>query len=171
MKPRLRRSSSPSKESWCRRTCPLCKISRSKQNFSYAGQISKKIYRISAHRLRYLRQRVVLTGLGSATFTSALEAAGEVYGCFDRQFSEGILESWTCSEEKSFGFPCLDVSNRYLTPAKEAKGQEVAFQKGVDPRGVLRGMVNSDGTCSYVHTEDNQVQYFMTCRDKNGSIK
>jgi hypothetical protein len=100
-----------------------------------------------------------------------LEAANEIYGYFDRQFSEGVLDSWTSSDEKPFGFPCIDISNRYLTPAKEAKGQEIAFQKGVDPRGVLRGMANGDGTCSYVHTEDNQVQYFLSCRDKNGSIK
>ena len=113
----------------------------------------------------------MLTGLGSASFTSALEAAGEVYGYFDRQFSENILDSWTSSEEKCFGFPCLDISNCYLTPVKEANGPEIAFQKGVDPRGILRGMAISDGTCSYVHTEENQVQYFSSCRDKNGTLK
>ena len=112
-----------------------------------------------------------MTGLGTPTFTSALEAAGKVYGYFDRQFSEGTLDSWSCSEEKTFGFACLDISNRYLTPENEAKGQDVAFQKGVDPHGVLRGMATGDGTCSYVHTEDNQVQYFETCRVKNGTIK
>jgi hypothetical protein len=113
-----------------------------------------------------------LTGLGSSTFTSALKAAGEVYGCFDRQFSEGILESWTSSDEESFGFPCLDISNRYFTPAKEAvNSQEIAFPKGVDPRGILLGMTTANGSCSYVHTEDNLVQYFLSCRDKNGSLK
>jgi hypothetical protein len=113
----------------------------------------------------------VLTGLGSPTFTSALEAAGEVYGYFDRQFSEGILDSWTSSEEKCFSFPCLDISNCYLTPLKEANGPEIAFQKGVDPRGILRGMAIGDGTCSYVHTEENQVQYFSSCRDRSGTLK
>ena len=81
------------------------------------------------------------------------------------------MESWCSSDEKAFGFPCLDISNRYLTPEKEAKGQDVGFQKGVDPQGVLRGMAMGDGTCSYVHTEDNQVQYFVSYREKNGSIK
>ena len=103
---------------------------------------------------------------------NALKAAGEVYGCFDRQFSEGILDSWTSSEEESFGFPCLDISNRYFTPAKEAvNSQEIAFPKGVDPRGILHGMLIGDGSCSYVHTEDNLVQYFLSCRGKNGSLK
>jgi hypothetical protein len=112
----------------------------------------------------------VLTGLGSATFTSALEAACEVYGYFDREFSEGILDSWTSSEEQCFGFPCLDISNRYLTPVKEANGPEIAFQKGVDPCGILRGMAIGDGTCAYVHTEENQVQYFSSCRNRNGTL-
>ena len=131
-----------------------------------------KNFRISAHRFKYLCQHVALTGLGSSTFMSALKAASEVYGCFDRQFSEGILESWTSSEEESFGFPCLDISNRYFTPAKdEVNSQEVAFPKGVDPRGILLGMTIANGSCSYVHTEDNLVQYFLSCRDKNGSLK
>ena len=172
MRQRWRKSCLPSKESLCRRTCPLCRKNQSKLKFSCTAQFSKKKnYRIPAHWFRYLRQRIVLTGLGSAAFTSALEAAGEIYGSFDRQFSENILESWTSSEEKSFDFPCFEISNRYLTPAKEAKGQEIAFQKGVDPRGILRGMAIGDGTCSYIHTEDNEVQYFITCRDKNGCIK
>jgi hypothetical protein len=101
---------------------------------------------------------------------SALEAAREIYGCFDREFSEGVLESWSSSEEISFGFPCLDISNRYLTPAKDAKGEHVPFPKGVDPRGILHAMATGDGTCSYVHTEDNEVQYFLSSRDKNGSL-
>lgn len=86
---------------------------------------------------------------------ATLEAAGEVYGCLDHQFSKGVLDSWTNSEEKCFGFPCLDISNCYFTPAKDTKGQEIPFQKGVDPCGILHGMVIGDGTCSYVHTEDN----------------
>ena len=134
--------------------------------------ILNNIFRISAHRFKYLRQRVVLTGLGSPTFASALKAAAEVYGCFNRQFLESVLDSWTSSDEESFGFPCLDISNRYFTPAKEAvNGQEIAFPKGVDPRGILHGMMVGDGNCSYVYTEDNLVQYFSGCRDKNGGQK
>ena len=125
---------------------------------------------MSAQRFRYLRQRIVLTGLGSATFTSALDAAGEVYRYFDRQFSEGILDNWTGSQEKFCDAPCFDISNRYLTPAKDTMGlQGTSFHKGVDPRGILRGMAKGDGTCSYVHTEDNQVQYFTAYRDGNGN--
>jgi hypothetical protein len=103
---------------------------------------------------------------------SALDAAGEIYGHFNRQFSEGILDSWTSSQEKYHNAPCFDISNWYLTPAKETMGlQDTPFHKGVDPRGILCGMANGDGTCSYVHTEDNQVQYFTAYRDGNGNRK
>jgi hypothetical protein len=92
-------------------------------------------------------------------FTRALDAAGEVYGYFNGQFTEGILDSWMGSQEKYYDSPCFDISNRYLTLAKDTKGlQDMPFHKGVDPHSILHGMVKGDGTCSYVHMEDNQVQ-------------
>ncbi|KAF8220722.1 hypothetical protein L208DRAFT_1020340, partial [Tricholoma matsutake] len=36
------------------------------------------------------------------------------------------------------------------------------FQKDVDPYGVLVNVVVSDAMHSYIHTDDNQVQYFTT---------
>ena len=124
------------------------------------SKLAITVNRMSAQHFRYLQQCIVLTGLGSATFTSALDAAVEIYRHFDHQFSEGILDSWTTSQEKYHDTPCFDISNRYLTPAKDAMGQDTPFHKGVDPQGILHGMANSNGTCSYMHTEDNQVQYF-----------
>ena len=47
--------------------------------------------------------------------------------------------------------------------------QGTSFHKGVDPWGILRGMAKGDSTCSYMHTEDNQVQYFTAYRDGNGN--
>jgi hypothetical protein len=105
-------------------------------------------------------------------FMRALDAAGEVYGYFDHEFTKGILDSWTGSQEKYYDSPCFNILNWYLTPAKDAKGlQDMPFHKGVDPHGILHGMAKGDGTCSYVHTEDNQVQYFTAYRDGNGNRK
>lgn len=101
-------------------------------------------------------------------------AAKEIYGRFDRQFSEGVLDSWDSSpvDDNNSEFPCLNMSNRYLTPANEAHGLEpIPFHKGVDPRGILQNMAQGDGSTMYVHTEDNQVQYFITKRDAEGSMK
>ena len=127
---------------------------------------------MSAQCFRYLQQCIILTCLGSATFTSTLDAAGEIYGHFDHEFSEGILDSWTSSQEKYHDAPCFNISNQYLTPAKDTMGlQDMPFHKEVDPCGILHEMANGNSTCSYVHTKDNQVQYFTTYRDRNSNRK
>ena len=47
--------------------------------------------------------------------------------------------------------------------AQVAQGQlNIAFQKDVDPDGVLANMVVSNAMHSYIHTDDNQVQCFTT---------
>ena len=99
-------------------------------------------------------------------------AANEIYGHFDRQFSEGILDSWNRSPVDDNDFPCINLSNRYLTPANEAHGLEaVPFHKGVDPKGILQSMTKGDGSTTHIHTEDNQVQYFTMKRDREGNTK
>lgn len=99
-------------------------------------------------------------------------AGNEIYGHFDRQFSEGILDSWDCSPADGNNFPCINISNRYLTPEKEASGlEDVPFQKGVDPQGILRDMAKGDGSTTYIHTEDNVVQFFNTRKDAEGNSK
>lgn len=100
-----------------------------------------------------------------------MEAAHEIYKNFDRQFAEGILDSWACSSANN-NFPCIDISNRYLTPAREAGDMEqMAFHKGVDPEGILQNMMKGDGSVSYLHTEDNQVGYFHMKKDTDGNRK
>jgi hypothetical protein len=114
----------------------------------------------------------VLSGLGTPTFKNVLMAASEIYGLFDRQFSEGILDSWVSSAVDDNEWPCLSMSNRYFTPSNEAHGLEaVPFHKGVDPRGILQNMARGDGLTMHIHTEDNQVQYFSTKRDTEGKMK
>ena len=41
----------------------------------------------------------------------------------------------------------------------------------VDPRGILQDMTKGDGFTTYVHTEDNQVEYFSTKRDPERKMK
>lgn len=105
-----------------------------------------------------------MTGGGSATFSSALDAAQVIYRHFDRQFPEGVLDAWSTDSTSN----SLDISNRYLTPLKNVSGLEnVAFHKGVDPRNILRDMAKSD----HIHTEDNYVAYFSMHKDRNGHKK
>ena len=49
--------------------------------------------------------------------------------------------------------------------------QAIAFLPGVDPAGTLRGMAQEDASCTYVHTEDNQVHFYITRRDNAGNIE
>ncbi|KAF8229840.1 hypothetical protein L208DRAFT_1046777, partial [Tricholoma matsutake] len=118
--------------------------------------------RISAHWFKYLHQGITLSGLGTPTFDQAILAAQEVYSHFNRQFLEGILESWNDSPGN---LSTIDMSNQYLTPSTEARGQEsIPFFKGVDPQNILQNMTRGNTLNMYVHTEDNQVQYFVLCR-------
>jgi hypothetical protein len=107
-----------------------------------------------------------LTGLGSATFARALDAAQAIYKQFDRQFAEGLLENWMPAESTNSDLESFDMSNRYLTPLKEISGfaESIPFNKGVDPRNILRDMAKN----GHIHTEDNYVEYFSMHRDSCG---
>lgn len=102
-----------------------------------------------------------MTGGGSATFSSALDAAQSIYRHFDRQFAEGVLDAWSTNSS----LDNLDISNRYLTPLRnDSRLEKVDFHKGVDPRNILRDMAKSD----YIHTEDNYVAYYSMHKDGDG---
>ena len=125
--------------------------------------------RIPPHRFKYLRQNISLTGLGSATFSSALDAAQMIYRHFDRHFPEGLLDSWSPTwSTNQKGLDSIDISNHYLTPLKDVSGLEsLPFHKGVDPRNILLDMTKND----YIHIDDNYVEYFSIHRDTNGQKK
>lgn len=118
-------------------------------------------------KYRFLRQGVILTGLQTPTFTKAVDAIQHIHSRFDRQFQEGTLE-----EHLPEDIDQLSMWNRYFTPAREAKEmQAVGFLPGVDPMGILRSMGQEDHNCTYIHTEDNQVHYYITRRDDAGCIE
>lgn len=123
--------------------------------------------RIPVNRFKYLRQNISLTGLGSSTFTRALDAAQMIYKHFDRQFPEGLLDSWSpTTHATNPSLNSLDISNRYLTPLRDvsSSAESVPFHKGVDPRNILTDMAKNN----HIHTEDNYVEYFSTHRDSDG---
>ena len=137
-----------------------------------AVQLTAKWNRMTANKFRYLRQAITLTGFGTPTFSNALAAAQLLYDCFDHQFPEGTLEGWSSSQANVGDTECIDISNRYLTPQKDVQGQEnMLFLKGVDPRNILQNMTRGDGSCTYVHTEDNQVHFFTAYRNITGDRK
>ncbi|KAF8229314.1 hypothetical protein L208DRAFT_1287270 [Tricholoma matsutake] len=138
--------------------------------FSVQGIIMSKdlppIYdkpRIPVHRFKYLRQNVVLTGLRSATFSSALDAAQAIYRYFDQQFPKGLLDSWSSVQSGSSGIDSMDLSNHFLTLLKDTRGLEsIPFHKGFDLHSILCELAKGD----HIHTEDNYVEYFSMRKDR-----
>lgn len=125
--------------------------------------------RMPVSRYKYLRQSITLTGHGSPAFTSALQGVKEIHKRFDRQFPEGTLEARAEDSSGDVYTESIVLSNRYLTPASEAGGLKgIPFQPGVDPKGILWDMAQGDRTRAYIHTEENQVQYYTAHRDGTG---
>ncbi|KAF9455956.1 hypothetical protein BDZ94DRAFT_1353734, partial [Collybia nuda] len=123
--------------------------------------------RLSAIRYKYLRQCITISGLGTNAFDHAMATATEIYGLFDRTFSDGQLESWTSSSSPSLGeFVGIDASNRYMTPRKDVPGVEhQPFPPAVDPKGLLESMAYES---EHIHTDDNQVLYFTSRVNQDG---
>ncbi|KAF8229612.1 hypothetical protein L208DRAFT_1285997, partial [Tricholoma matsutake] len=119
---------------------------------------------IPVARYKYLQQAVSITGFNMPAFARAISAAQEIYGKFDWQFTDSTMLSWAIlSDVDQNQVKCLDMANHYFTPKRVAQGQpNVAFQKDVDPHSVLANMVVSDAVHSYIHMDNNQVQYFTT---------
>jgi hypothetical protein len=133
---------------------------------------SSKSHRISAHKYKFLRQGITLVGLGTPTFTKALEAIDHIHSQFDRHLQEGTLETQTATIRGDGVSDEFSIWNRYLTPSREAKGtQAIPFLPGVDPTGILRDMAQENCNYTYVHTEGNQVHYFAALRDAQGNSK
>lgn len=123
------------------------------------------------YKYRFLRQGITLKGFQTPTFAKATEAIRVIHSHFDRQFQEGTLEEQAKDSEGSEDVDQVGMWNRYFTPMREAMDmQAVVFLPGVDPVGTLRGMAQEDSSCTYIHTEDNQVRYYITRRDNSGDI-
>jgi len=114
--------------------------------FTIQGVLSNK--NSATSQIRYLRQSVTLTGLGTPTFEQAVDAAQEIYGLFDRSFEDGTLESWTTSTTQSRA--CMI---------------HIPFSPAIDPRGFLEQMLKGN----YVHGDDNTVEYYQVCKNQDGT--
>ncbi|KAF8870508.1 hypothetical protein BD779DRAFT_1455315 [Infundibulicybe gibba] len=110
---------------------------------------------VVARQYKYLRQSISITGIGSPTFGAAVEATHLIFDMFQRQFQEGALAVWETPSHQSY--PTLPMSNRYLTPRRDAPHMEhIPFEAEVDPHGYLESMIK-DG---YIHGEENNVEYY-----------
>ncbi|KAF8075764.1 hypothetical protein FPV67DRAFT_1407739 [Lyophyllum atratum] len=116
-------------------------------------------------KIKYLRQNITLSGLGTPTFRDAMRSTGEIFGLFDRQFNEGFLQPWVATMDPSGGEDLLEASNRYLTPKRDASAASaVEFDHEVDPKGTLQAMAGND----HFHTDDNVVLYYKRRTEDDG---
>ena len=114
--------------------------------------------------MKFLRQGITITGLGTPTFERSVNAAKVIYEMFQRQYPQGKLESWNPGTHR--GCTTLEMSNRYFTPKRDAPDMEhIPFDKLVDPFGVLETMIES----GYTHGEENKVRYFARETDEEGN--
>jgi hypothetical protein len=104
--------------------------------------------------------------MGEASFSKAIDTAQEIYGLFDHHFLDRAMDSWALSYLDDTEIPCLDVSNRYFTPSRDAPGVgSMPFHIGVNPQGILADMMTKSAVYSFVHAEDNQVKYYKSCKE------
>ncbi|KAF8873465.1 hypothetical protein BD779DRAFT_1679176 [Infundibulicybe gibba] len=96
--------------------------------------------KIATRQYKFLRQTVAVTGLGSTKFEDATEAGHAIFEIFQREFQEGKVEQWVT--ERSNGHSCMFISNRYMTPRRDAPDMNhIPFGADVDPNGHLESMI------------------------------
>ncbi|KAK7020586.1 hypothetical protein VNI00_017715 [Paramarasmius palmivorus] len=102
---------------------------------------------------RHLQQKVVITGLGTPTFTKALNGLARIDSLLRLNIRDTPKELAT----DLGGYPTLTIANRFFTSKKIAKEEEhVGFTDDIDPKGILEAFRGD----TLVHTTENEVFYY-----------
>lgn len=113
-----------------------------------------------------MRQGVSITGLGSPTFSKALDCAFQIFGLFSRHVPENKLQEWKI--ETYNDHPSLDLSNRLFTPRKDdPMSPSISLGADIDPNGRLMSLAGND----LFHGEENQIRYMAKTTGKEGDVK
>ena len=119
-------------------------------DFRYVSNEKKRNQNLAA----FVRQYVALTGLDMECFSKTLEAAARVHRFFEDFLSIEKLEPF--QPISIDGFDVLACHTRYFMPRRNCRLLvEQPFGPGVDPNGDLERIKGN----TYIHTEDNIVQY------------
>ena len=106
----------------------------------------------------------MLTGLSSPRFNDALSSMHAIEDIFRRQAVEGNMEVWAPSVFQ--GHPSIDVGNRYFTPRQHAlQDHQISFSPAIDPDNILSEAMGEE----FVHTENNEVEYYEARKDARGT--
>ena len=116
------------------------------------------------HRRLYLRQSLMLTGLSSPKFDDAVLSVQAIGDIFQQQVGDGSMEVWVPSAFQ--GHPSINVGNQYFTPSQHAlQDCQVSFSPVIDPDNILSEAMGGD----FVHTEDNEVEYYEARKEGRGT--
>ena len=116
----------------------------------------------------FLRQATTLSGLGSESFSRAVQSIQDIHGRFSRSFPDGCLEEWVLNQFE--GHEAIDAANRFFTPRTQAKTEEILpFNPLVDPDEILATAMKQDD--QFTHTMDNEVDYYECIHDNESLIR
>ena len=120
------------------------------------------------HQHNFLHQATALSGLGSESFSRAVQGIQEIHGQFSRSFSDSCLEEWVPNEFE--GHEAIDATNWFFTPRTQAKTEEILpFNRLVDPDEILTTAMRQDD--QFMHTMDNNVNCYECTYDHESLIR
>ncbi|TFK60824.1 hypothetical protein BDN72DRAFT_778922 [Pluteus cervinus] len=125
-------------------------------------------FRIVSSKPHLLQQSVTLTGLGTESFESSIEALIKIHNVLSHEFPEGKLTAWQPATTGWTSGRGLTLTNRYFTNRSEGSGmQNVPFSTDVDPKGVLTKMLNN----KLIHTKENEVKHYTRYSDLGNNFR
>ena len=102
-----------------------------------------------------MKQGIQLMGVNGSNFDTCIENLKRLNRILARQVPEGALDAYVPGN--ILNYSTIDVGTRYFTSRKDdPTGALIAFDRSVDPRGILTAMNDS----SYFHGQDNEVLYY-----------
>ncbi len=121
----------------------------------------------SMKQIKYLRQSISLTGLGTPHFESSIKAILDIYALFSRSVPREKLQQ--CSFIDRYGtYSGIEMSNRYFSPKKDfPTSKSVPFSSDIDPKGIL---TRAAGT-NFIHAEQNVVSYYECSVASDGNTR
>ncbi|KAF6751779.1 hypothetical protein DFP72DRAFT_1063883 [Ephemerocybe angulata] len=126
------------------------------------------IYSLASHKfehVRYLRQFVRVTGLGSISFNESLTRLGAIENRFRE--AEGVANLQPFSFGKFEDEECVAMHDRYLTERRFVRElRHIPFTPDIDPNEALEAARGTD----FIRVADNVVQYSKRMTKEDGTI-
>ncbi|KAF8333312.1 hypothetical protein F5887DRAFT_1080341 [Amanita rubescens] len=120
----------------------------------------------SSKQLRYIRQSVALTGLGTEQFGLAIKSLTDIYAFFSRFVPIDKLQPNNIVDR--YGeHASIECYNRYFSMRKDLPDSKpVPFGKDIDPKGILTRVAGT----TYIHADINVVRYYERI-ESEGNLK